>query len=330
VGLGAGYSTVEGLVGYVQLSQSNLFGEGKMFSADVQYGSEKKSWQLSYKDPWLLDTPTSFGVDVWNTYSDATYNNQGYDIDSYGFDVTGGRKIDDTQRMFLTYRYQEDTYSNITAELAPLIPAGKGQISSISPSYTLDTRDDVFDPSRGIYVNAAIQFGGGLLGGDFNYIKETVDFRYFVPSFWKFVFAVHVKAGNGTPYSYTYGKSDLPVTEKFYCGGTDTVRGYEERALSPLAGGDFTLVTNIEYKLKLVEKVLTLAVFYDAGNGWDNFDNVNWSDPKLYSSVGGGVRLTIPGTVMLIRLDWGYGLLPDSDPLKVKGGKVHFNIGNIF
>jgi outer membrane protein insertion porin family len=332
VGLGAGYSTVEGLVGYVQLSQSNLFGEGKLFSADVQYGSEKKSWQLSYKDPWLLDTPTSMGVDVWNTYQNSTYNNQGYDLDTYGFDITTGRKLDSTQRAFITYRYQDDKYSNVDAQLASLIPLDRRhqQVSSISPAYTFDTRDDVFDPSRGVYVNAALQFGGGWLGGDYNYIKESVDFRYFVPSIWRFVFAVRMLAGNGVGYHYTYGNSDMPLTEKFYCGGTDTVRGYEERALGPnngLTGGNSTFVTNIEYKLRVVERVLTLAAFYDAGNAWDNFKNVNWSDPKLYSSVGAGVRLTIPGTVMLIRLDYGYGL--DAEK-RTPGGKIHFNIGNIF
>lgn len=328
VGLGAGYSTVEGLVGYVQLSQSNLFGEGKMFSADVQYGNQKKSWQLSYKDPWLFDTATSLGLDVWNIYKNKDYNNQGYNLDTYGFDITAGRRLTDTQRAYITYRYQEDLYKEIDTDLIGLVPEGRYQISSISPSYTLDTRDDVFDPSRGLYLNAALQIGGGWLGGDYNYIKETVDFRYFVPSIWKFVLALHVKVGNGVPYGYTYGNSDLPITEKFYCGGTDTVRGYEERDLGPEGGlGNFTVVANIEYKLKLVERVLTLALFYDAGNCWDNFNNVNWSDPKLYSSVGGGVRLTIPGTVMLIRLDWGYGL--DADK-RTPGGKVHFNIGNIF
>ncbi len=327
VGLGAGYSTVEGLVGYVQLSQSNLFGEGKAFAADVQYGNQKKSWTLSYKDPWLFDSPTSFGVDLWNTFKNKSYNNQGYDLDSYGFDLSGGWRLDENQKAFLTYRYQEDKYSNIDSEYQSIISDGKSQISSISPTYVLDTRDDVFDANRGAYINAAVQIGGGLLGGDYNYIKETVDVRYFVPSFWKFVLGIHAKVGNGTGYSYRYGTAALPITEKFYCGGTDTVRGYEERAFGPIGGGDFTMVANIEYKLKVVERVLTVAAFYDAGNCWDNFENVNWQEPQLFSSVGAGIRLTIPGTVMVIRLDYGYGLDP---VLRSPGGKIHFNIGNIF
>jgi outer membrane protein insertion porin family len=327
VGLGAGYSTVEGLVGYVQLSQSNLFGEAKSFAADVQYGSETKSWTLSYKDPWLLDAPISFGVDLWDTFKNRDYNNQGYDLDSIGFDVSLGRKLDDIQKVYMTYRYQEDKYPYIEDAYKPYITKDKSQISSITPMYVLDTRDDVFDASKGMYMSGLLQFGGGPLGGDFNYIKEVAELKYFIPSFWKFVFAFHVKVGNGTGYSYNYGDAQVPITEKFYCGGTDTVRGYEERAFGPIAGGNFTIVTNLEYKLKLVERVLTLAAFYDAGNCWDNFSNVNWQDPYLYSSLGGGIRLTIPGTVMMIRLDYGYGL---DKALRAPGGKIHFNIGNIF
>jgi len=111
IGLGAGYSTVEGLVGYVQLSQSNLFGEGKSFSADVQFGNQQKSWQLSYKDPWFMDTPVSFGVDLWNMYKDQAYNNQGYDLDTYGFNLSFGRRLGVEHKVFMTYRYEQDKYT---------------------------------------------------------------------------------------------------------------------------------------------------------------------------------------------------------------------------
>lgn len=325
IGLGAGYSTVEGLVGYVQLSQSNLFGEGKGFSADVQFGNRKKSWQLSYKDPWLFDTPISFGLDVWNTYKNQGYNNQGYDLDTYGFNLSLGQRFGLDHKVYMTYRYQQDKYSNIRTDLQPYVKNGESQISSIAPMYVFDNRDDIFDANRGLYASAAMQFGGGWLGGDYNYIKTTADVRYFVPSFWKFVFAFRVKVGHALSYKYGNGTDAVPMSERFYAGGTDTVRGYEERSLGPIGGGNFTVVTNIEYKCKLVERVLTLAAFYDSGNSWKAIDDVDWMNPFLYSSVGFGARLTIPGTVMLLRLDWGYAL--DNS---VPGGKIHFNIGNIF
>jgi outer membrane protein insertion porin family len=325
IGLGAGYSTVEGLVGYIQLTQTNLFGEGKAFQADVQFGNQKKSWQLSYKDPWFFDMPVSFGIDLWNTFKNKAYNNQGYDIDSYGFNLTIGRRFGLLHKLYLTYRYQQDKYSNIRPDLISVIPEGESQISSITPMYVYDSRDDIFDASRGFYASAAIQIGGGLLGADYNYIKTVVDLRYFVPSFWKFVFALHGRLGHAAGYSWNTGNSIVPVAEKFYAGGTDTVRGYEERALGPAGGGNFLIVTNFEYKLKIVERVLTAAIFYDSGNCWNNFNEIDLTNPFLYSSLGFGVRLTIPGTVMVLRLDWGYAL-DNSMP----GGKIHFNIGNIF
>ncbi|HDQ25713.1 MAG TPA: outer membrane protein assembly factor BamA [bacterium] len=327
IGLGAGYSTVEGIVGYVQLSQSNLFGEGKGFSADVQFGNQKKSWQLSYKDPWLFDTPTSFGIDVWNIFKNTAYNNQGYDLDTYGFNLSFGRRIGLEHKTFITYRYQQDKFSNISSQLQGIVHEEETQISSITPMYVYDTRDDIFDANRGAYGSLSVQLGGGLLGGDFNYIKTVGDIRYFVPSFWKFVLGMRARVGHAAGYDYSYGSAIVPVVERFYAGGTDTVRGYGERSLGPIAGGNFLVVTNIEYKLKLVERVLTLAAFYDSGNCWMNFDEVDWTNPFLYSSVGFGIRLTIPGTVMLLRLDWGYGLVPEAAP---PGGQIHFNIGNIF
>ncbi len=325
IGLGAGYSTVEGLVGYIQLTQTNLFGEGKAFQADVQFGNQKKSWQLSYKDPWFFDTPTSFSVDLWNTFKNTAYNNQGYDIDSYGFNLTFGRRFGLLHKVYLTYRYQQDKYSNIRSDLVSIIPEGESQISSITPMYVYDSRDDIFDANRGFYASAAVQIGGGLLGADYNYIKTVVDLRYFIPSFWKFVFALHGRIGHAAGYPWETGSSIVPVAEKFYAGGTDTVRGYEERSLGPAGGGNFLIVTNFEYKLKIVERVLTAAVFYDSGNCWNNFNEIDLTNPFLYSSLGFGIRLTVPGTVMVLRLDWGYAL-DNSLP----GGKIHFNIGNIF
>jgi outer membrane protein insertion porin family len=327
IGLGAGYSTVEGLVGYLQLTNANLFGEAKSFSADVQFGNKKKSWQLGYKDPWFFDTPTSFGVDVWNIFKNKLYNNQGYDLDTYGLDLSFGRRLNNNNKVFLTYRYQQDTYSAIDDALKPYVKEGGSQVSSLTPMYVFDDRDDIFDPNRGIYNTMSLQFGGGLLGGDYNYIKGLWDFRYFVPVYWKFVLGVHARIGNGWGYGSSYGDAAMPPTEKFYAGGTDTVRGYDERALGPIAGGNFLAVTNVELKLKLIDRMLTLVSFYDSGNCWENARDVDWSNPYLYPGFGFGIRFTVPGTVMLIRLDWGYALDPN---YHVNGGKIHFNIGNIF
>jgi len=329
ISLGAGYSSIEKLVGNLTLTEANLFGEGKSFSATIQIGSLQRTWQLTYKDPWLLDTPTSFQTDVWNTYSDSSFNNEGYSIDTYGFDVSLGKRFNDEQQGYFTYRYQDDTYSDISSAMAPYVTPGESQISSITPMYVHDTRDDVFDPNRGVYDSMSMQIGGGILGGDYNYMKFIYDGRIFIPSIWKFVLGMHIRIGDAFGYSYSdYGKPQVPLVEKFYAGGTDTIRGYDERVLGPgQAGGDFTIITNIEYKFKVIERMLTLVAFYDSGNCWTTVNDVDWKNPYLYPSTGAGIRFTIPGTVMLIRLDWGFPL--DRNYPK-PGGRIDFNIGNIF
>ncbi len=329
ISLGAGYSSIEKLVGNLSLSENNLFGEGKVFSATIQVGSLQRTWQLTYKDPWLYDTPTSFQTDVWNTYTYSSYNNEGYDVDTYGFDVSLGKRFSEEQQGYFTYRYQDDTYSNISSGMANIVKPGESQISSITPMYVHDTRDDVFDPNRGVYDSASLQIGGGVLGGDYNYMKAIFDSRIFIPSIWKFVLGMHIRVGDAWGYNWNeYGRPDVPLVERFYAGGTDTVRGYDERVLGPgQAGGNFTIITNIEYKLKIIERMLTLVSFYDSGNCWPSASDVDWKDPYLYPSAGVGIRFTVPGTVMLIRLDWGFPLDPN---YKKPGGRIDFNIGNIF
>jgi outer membrane protein assembly factor BamA len=113
------------------------------------------------------------------------------------------------------------------------------------------------------------------------------------------------------------------------------VRGYNDRILgaSSSGGGLFEALTNIEYGFKPVPP-LKLHVFFDAGNTWTTLDDYE-RDKYLYKALGVGMLFTIPGSVIQIRLDWGFGLDHGTDPvtgeaLASSHGRVHFNIGNIF
>ena len=98
------------------------------------------------------------------------------------------------------------------------------------------------------------------------------------------------------------------------------------RSASNVGGGLFTVLTNIEYGFKPAPP-LKLRAFYDSGNAWENVDQVDWNRPYLYPSYGVGMLFTIPTSVIQIRLDWGFPLDPNFD---IPGGRIHFNIGNIF
>lgn len=339
--LGAGYSSVEGLVGFLQVSQNNLFGNGQAVSAQWDFGDRKSSYNLSFTEPWLLDKPISFGMDVYRISRTQAYASQGYDQTSTGGSLRLGysfREKWDAWKVYNTYRYQSDQTSNVSSDLIG-IDEGLENTSSITPSLVRDTRDNIFDASRGSYNIYSVTFAGGLLGGDKHFVKQVYDVRmhFTTPAIFgwtwlnRFVLGVHGRVGHATPFDPGSGAGPrtVPVSERFFMGGTDTVRGYLERSLGgrvSLTGGQFTMLSNIEYGFKPAPPI-KLRVFYDSGNIWTNVDSVNWERPYLYPSTGFGMLFTIPTSVIQIRLDWGYGLDPEErDP----NGRIHFNIGNIF
>jgi outer membrane protein insertion porin family len=348
--LGAGYSSVEGLVGFLQVSQNNLFGNGQAVSAQWDFGDRKSSYSLSFTEPWLMDKPISFGVDIYRTLRTQAYNSQGYDQTSTGGSLRLGYTLDDVWKVFSTYRYQSDETSNVSSSLVGII-GGVENISSITPSLVRDTRDNIFDASRGSYNILSVQLAGAYLGGDKHFYKPVYDSRVFftTPAIFgqrwmnNFVLGLHGRVGYATPYDSGYagaraggsGSGDVPISERFFMGGTDTVRGYYERSLgaSLVGGGLFTLLTNVEYGFKPAPPI-KLRLFYDSGNAWTHMDEVNWQRLYLYPSWGFGMLFTIPTSVIQIRLDWGFPLLAPSekpnDPLIQQGGRIHFNIGNIF
>src|SRR4029077_13353744 len=126
-------------------------------------------------------------------------------------------------------------------------------------------------------------------------------------------------------YDAGTGESDVPVSERFFMGGTDTVRGYFDRVLgaSQVGGGLYEAQGNIEYGFKPAPP-LKLHVFYDAGNTWASYDQIS-GDEYLYKSWGLGMLFTIPTSVIQIRLDYGWALDPDRS-LSPGTGRLHFNI----
>jgi outer membrane protein insertion porin family len=340
--LGAGYSSVEGLVGYLQVSQNNLFGNGQSVSAQWEAGNFKHSYSVSFTEPWLFDTPTSFGVDLFNRTLAQGYNSQGYDLNSVGGALRLGRILDPTWKVFATYRYETDDYENIISSLQPLINQGINNVSSLTPSLVRDTRDNIFDASRGTYNVWSLELAGGYLGGDNNFVKPVYDSSIYFstpPLFgwnWlkKFTLGAHGRVGFARGFDAGRGNTDVPPAERFFVGGTDTVRGYLDRSLgaSATGGGRFLLLSNVEYGFRPVDP-LKLRAFYDSGNTWNDIGDVQWDAKSLYlyPAAGLGFLFTIPGSVIQIRLDWGYALDPGVRVSSgVSGGRIHFNIGNIF
>lgn len=331
ISLGAGYSSVDKLMGYLQLSENNLFGNGQSVSLQWEMGTLRQSWQMSFTEPWLFDAPVSFGVDVWNITKNKGYNGQEYNLLSQGGDIRLGRRFDETWTGYLTYKLESENYSDLDSSLIGTYQPGRTDTSSVTPTLIYDTRDNIFDATTGTNQRFSIEIAGGPLGGDNNYLRYTYDGSYYVPLIWRLVLALHGQAGYA--YGYDYGVSgytDVPPAKRYLVGGTDTVRGYREGVLRPEdqpLGGRMKLIANAELHFPIVGPLKGVA-FFDAGNSWK--DAGSFLDYAfLYKGVGAGIRLTIPGTVILVRFDLGYPL--DTDPENnPRTLQYHFNIGNIF
>jgi outer membrane protein insertion porin family len=342
--LGAGYSSVEQLVGFLQVSQNNLFGNGQSVSVQWNFGTATTSYNLSFNEPWLLDRPLSLGVDLFNTTQNNTYAQQGFKLQNEGAGLRLGYALNEYWKAQAGYRYQTDIISDSTAQG---IDNGIAHISSITPSLSRDTRDNIFDTTRGTFNVASVMLAGGVLGGDKSFYKPILDTRAFFQTpvifgqDWMsaFVLGLHGRAGWAIPYSSGTGAAlgaddsatAVPTSELFFMGGTDTVRGYMERRLgaSLTGGGRFSLLGNIEYGFKPAPPV-KLRVFYDTGNSYSDSAWLGKQDPYLYSSWGFGMLFTIPTSVIQIRLDVGFPLQPADNVTAFDTYKIHFNIGNIF
>ena len=353
--LGAGYSSVEQLVGFLQVSQNNLFGNGQSVSLQWNFGTTTQSYSLSFNEPWLLDRPVSLGVDIFNTTQTNQYASQGFDLQSEGAGLRLGYILSEYWKANVGYKYQTDDITNSTVSG---IYDGLSHISSITPSLSRDTRDNIFDPTRGTYNVLSVMLAGGVLGGDKSFYKPIIDSRAFfeTPAVlgqdWMkaFVLGVHTRIGWAIPYDSGTGdggasaqdvsNTAVPTSEMFFVGGTDTVRGFQERELgaSAYGGGRMEMLGNVEYGFKPAPPV-KIRAFYDIGNAFNDASWVGNSTPFMYSAYGIGMLFTIPTSVIQIRLDVGFPIqtepvtMPDGSTVDPTGGqhyRIHFNIGNIF
>jgi len=356
VSLGGGYSSQYGLVGFLQLTKANLFGLGIRISAEWEIGQKRTNLQLDYFDPWFLDTKISMGLGFWDTLRELP--NTFEDKSTGGSMEFGYRFPNKRWKIALGYKYEVHKTSPLRdsnqteADLVALGVSTEAQATS-SPSITVtyDTRDNIFDPLSGFWQRLVTQVAGGplpsaglkFLGGDTRFYKVTYDVSCFQPSPVKLLLrpslALHGLVGRG----WGFDGKDVPIFERFFMGGTDSIRGYPERELGPRAadshgdlrptGGRVEAQFNAEIKWPVVSRVLTIAApFYDAGYTWPDFpltrEGLRDRYRSLATSAGFGIRLTVPGTIIVIRLDYGWGLSEQySHP---PNGKLHFNIGNIF
>jgi outer membrane protein insertion porin family len=323
ISFGAGYSTLEGVVGTAQISERNLFGLGYKTSLSAALGGETERFKFSFTDPWLLGTPTTAGFDIY--YDELEY------FDTYDSTVTGanlhlGRYLTDYISASLLGRAERVKIFDISPSASGFVKEQEGTRDTISVTLglTRDTRDDYYSPTKGSRHTLTMENAGGILGGDNTFYKFFGDTRWYFPLPLNTVLHLRGRAGIVEGYD---GK-DVPIYERFYVGGINTIRGFEYGEAGPedefgeVIGGEKMVVFNSELIFPLSTEIgLRGAVFYDAGKGFDEYREFG----KFRHSVGLGIRWLSP--IGPIRVDWGYNLDPQDDE---KRAVWDFTVGTQF
>lgn len=305
ISIGFGYSSVDKLIGTASVSQTNFMGTGIKLDISGTISSSSSKYVLGFTEPWLFDKPLSAGFDIYN--SDREYPD--FQLNKKGFDVRFGFPIGDRYtRGYVTYTRENVEITDVSEDASDDIKeqAGKSRESSVKTSIRRDTRNDAFFPSEGYIINGGVEFAGGPLSGTNHFIKYEGDAVKYFAMPWDTVFSVRAAAG----YVQGYKDHDVPIYEKYYLGGINSIRGFETRAISPkdpatgdLIGGNTMFVTNLEYVFPLFsEQSVRGLVFFDLGNSYEG--KLDFTD--LRRGAGVGIRWYSP--LGPLRLEFGFNL----------------------
>ncbi len=338
---GAGYSSVDGIVGQGSVSQSNFLGLGLKANLAASLGGRSQTYNIGVTDPFFLDTRWTLGGDIYRTQRDWT----NYSQRDTGGDIKGGYAITDDLSSYWLYKLVKTEIYGIVDQT--LVTSGQlvpnATTSSVMGSITLNVTDYRPDPTKGLTSSLSAEFAG--LGGTTRYLRYTGEAKYYQPLFWNVVGSARGILG----YMQSLGR-EIYQQDRFFVGGINTVRGYDTRSVSPTTplgqidpitgvygqtgtnylGGVKEGVFNLETVFPLVKDAgLKGVVFYDAGYAWgqtpDGRDQQFFS--RFLTSYGGGVRWLSP--MGPLRLEYGIPLNPRTGIDKASG-KLEFSMGGFF
>lgn len=316
---GAAYSSVDGLIGTLSLQHLNLFGRAQKGSVQWSFGRRVQDYSISWTTPWVGDSPTSLGFDIYNTRRINPFDTS---LSAYVERRTGGsirvgpRFEEDKYRLDLTYGLARISIQNVQDQFRGTLSEGTSIQSSFGAEFSRDTRDSIWDPARGTRHGVGMLLSGGPLQGDIHFIKPSLTNQahhtLFTVGDWPFVLSGYHRGGYVTQFGKT---TQVPVQDRFFIGGQDSLRGYSPSGEAGFPqGGKIYSVANIEFGFPLARErkktIVKFVVFADAGGAWDRVQDVSGRigsrTRDLKTDVGFGLRFVTPA--FPIRLDYGYGL----------------------
>ena len=338
VSAGAGYSDRDRLVGTMGLQIPNFRGKGQNLDFSWEFGSRREQFLFGFTEPWLFDTPTSFSFRVFTLHQQYF---DSFDFHRNSVSVRVGRRLKKPaySSVSLAYQLRDERYSDFSTSYIDQKDDPRFSprtTSSLELTFRRDTRDFPQFPTKGTVISYSPEVASSFVGGDVDFHRHELNFNYYRPSYWKFVFAFESK------YALIDGFSDwdddhLSFWDRFTPGGVDwwdgQVRGYRDASLGPrgdrdeLIGGRSMMTFNIEYRFPITERQVVGLAFADAGNAWATIPDTN--PFQLRRSIGVGFRVITP-MLGMIGFDFAYGFDREKVDRQPPGMITHFQFGPRF
>ena len=330
---GAGFSTVDNLVGFVELTQGNFdllnwpnfTGGGQKFRMKIQYGTQRRDFLISLTEPYFLDRPLSIGVQAF--FSEADFLSSVYSQRNYGFAYDIRRPLNPFLAISFDYRLEDVELFDVALGVSQNIVSEEGARlkSQIGTTLVWDTRDSAFLTRKGHRLTFSPYIAGGFLGGDTQIYGFALEASQYFHLWWDNILLLNGELATVD----TWGSGDrVPIYDRIFLGGSSDLRGFNFRDVGPKdhngepLGGQTLARATVEYTFPIIEHVRG-ALFYDIG--LLNSQPHDLGTEHVGSDVGFGLRLDLP--IGPLRIDYGIPLRKDGNN---GDGRFNFNVGYQF
>ncbi len=326
---GVGYGEYEKYRGFLDISYKNLFGMNRQASFRTEVSSLEKRFILSYSEPYFLGRDLTFKSSL--LYEDKREFNIDTGETSYRLTretASAGveKKLSDTIKGALSYDFSVVDTKDVQPDIIlSREDTGTLIISGVRPGLIYDTRDNPFDPAKGILAGASFKAASSLLFSETDFFKLQGYVNNYQRLSKRIVLAVSLRAGVAEGFKHTSG---LPLVERFFLGGRTTVRGYDQDTLGPKGfegtplGGNAFVMGNFELRTD-VGRGFGVVTFVDTGNVWEKIQDIDVAQLKF--TTGLGLRYKTP--VGPLSVDYGVKLSREKGESL---GAIHFSIGQAF
>lgn len=338
---GAGFSSVDDLIGFLELTQSNFdffnppyfTGDGQKLKLHLEFGSRKKEFLVDFTEPWLFGKKLLYGLSLFRR--DRDFKGSDFSEDRQGIATRLAKPLFEYVRGELKYTFENVEVNNVSDNASIFLQAQEGErdVGKLAVTLTRDVRNSVFFATRGSRNRLVLEVAG--VGGDTEYLRGIYSLDKYFGLWMDHVLITSFRVGAMEEYG---DSEDVPIFDRFFLGGPWSVRGFENRDLGPHddfrepLGGKFMYYGTLEYVIPLAEK-FQFATFCDIGRLYQSIDSFEDSDLEidqtngLNGSVGVGIRVQLP--IGPIRFDYAWPVITD-DFHEGANAQFSFDLGQRF